>query len=176
MQDQDIEIIFLDIDGVLADFDAHIAHHNVKRPNGKFDYAKMDFNWWATIPVFDGAAAFYEECAKITDTKFLTGPMVSVDCFQGKAHWIAHKFLHQKGKWALTDLIIMHSKKKQLLAAPNRILVDDILENVERWRKAGGIGIHHTGDFAATMRAIKHYTGQQQKPQPSKKPIRPPQP
>jgi 5'(3')-deoxyribonucleotidase len=164
------EIIFLDIDGVLADFDSHAEAHNVRRENGKFDYSKLDFKWWSTIPVFDGALRFYEECKDIAEVKFLTGPMLSVDCFQGKAHWIAHKFLPQRGKFALSDLMIMNSKKKQLLATPNRILIDDTKANVDKWREAGGIAIHHTGDYAKTLAELKSIISAKPNVAPAKPP------
>lgn len=164
------EIIFLDIDGVLADFDAHVSAHDARLDNGRFDYKKLDFNWWASIPVYEGAKKFYEECKDIAEVKFLTGPMMSIDCFQGKAHWIANSFLPHRGEFSLGDLIIMNSKKKQLLAAPNRILIDDMNGNVERWREAGGYGIHHKGDYAQSLAALRSFTPANPKATPTKPP------
>ena len=158
MSNTQIEIIFLDIDGVVADFDTHLHTQNKTKPNGKIDHDALDYAWWSTIPIYEGARSFYDELTALNEVKFLTGPMVSVDCFAGKAAWISEKFLPDRGKWALTDLIICHSKRKNLMAAPNRILIDDRIENVESWRQAGGIGIHHQGDFTQTLAQVKRHT------------------
>jgi len=147
-------IIFLDIDGVIGDFDAHLDAQGKRKPDGRIDRDALDFQWWKSMPVFEGAREFHADLQKLAEVKFLTGPMVSVDCFGGKAAWISQTFLPQRGKWALTDLIICHSKRKGLLAGEGRILVDDTLANIEQWQAAGGIGIHHKGDFKATLDAV----------------------
>lgn len=40
--------------------------------------------------------------------------------------------------------IVDHAIKKQTFARPDIILIDDSWRNIEQWRDAGGIGIHHT--------------------------------
>lgn len=160
-------IIFLDIDGVIGDFDAHAVNENKYKDNGKLDHDALDFKWWSTMPVVEGANDFYDTLTNIAEVKFLTGPMVSVDCFGGKAAWISQKFLPQKGKWALTDLIICHSKRKGLLAGPTRILIDDTKANVDAWRQAGGIGIYHEGDFSKTLMLLQKELKKLKPSQPS---------
>ena len=86
--------------------------------------------------------------------KFLTGPIPLSDCFKGKAEWIMD-FLPKRGRWALQDLIICPSKDKRFLAGPTRILIDDRISNIKEWEEAGGIGIHHTGNFDETMAMVK---------------------
>lgn len=83
--------------------------------------------------------------------------MISADCFGGKAEWLSTKFLPERGKWCLTDLFIVHSKRKQLLATPNRLLVDDRPDNVKSWQDAGGLAVHHQGDFEQTLKQIKQF-------------------
>lgn len=146
--------VFLDMDGVLSDFDKHAKSENKYNANGKLNYDALDFNWWATMPVFSGALDFYHAVQKLSDNvKFLTGPMISADCFGGKADWIT-RFDPAQGKWLLNHLIICPSKDKQYLAGPNRILVDDRSSNIIAWEKAGGIGVLHTGDFEQTLNNI----------------------
>lgn len=148
-------VIFLDIDGVIGDFDTHIETQNKRKPDGRINHDALDHAWWVSMPVFAGAKDFHTALTQLAEVKFLTGPMVSVDCFGGKAAWISQKFLPERGKWALTDLIICHSKRKSLLAGPSRILIDDSAENIASWTAAGGIGILHKGDFAATLATAK---------------------
>ena len=65
------------------------------------------------------------------------------------------KFRPDRGRFALLDLLICRARDKHLLARPNCILVDDREKNVKEWVAAGGIGIHHKGDFAETLRQVK---------------------
>ena len=131
--------IFIDLDGVLADFDTHARAHGKIKADGKTDYDALDVEWWRTMPAFDGAVDFLQELKKEGQTKYLTAPMVSPDSHYGKAQWITN-FEPGRGKWALMDLIICPGKDKQYLAAADRILVDDRIANVKQWEEAGGVG------------------------------------
>lgn len=48
-----------------------------------------------------------------------------------------------------------YSKDKRKWAKPGYILVDDKQSNVEEWKEAGGISIHHTGNFKKTIDNLK---------------------
>lgn len=146
--------VFLDLDGVLADFDTHARQQGKLTPNGKVDYDALDYAWWATMPVYAGAKDFYDAVTRQAPTSFLTGPVLSEECYAGKAHWV-QGFVPARGKFVLEDLIICDAKKKFLMAGPNRILVDDRIANVKAWEAAGGIGIHHTGNYAETLQRVK---------------------
>ena len=41
------------------------------------------------------------------------------------------------------NLILRSAKHKKDFAGPNCILIDDRIDNIQGWRDAGGIGIHH---------------------------------
>lgn len=146
--------VFFDIDGVLADFDSHQKACGKLTPEGKTDYAALDYDWWVSMPAFPGAKAFYDEVKSLVWTKFLTGPVPGADCFGGKAAWV-EGFLPERGRWATLDLIICPKKDKAFLAGPKRILVDDNADNVKAWVAAGGMGVHHTGDFEKTLTEVK---------------------
>jgi hypothetical protein len=163
--------IFLDLDGVLSDFDLHKRQEGKTLPGGATNYNALDYKWWSTMPVFDGAKEFYDAARKLGVVKFLTGPVPHEDCFAGKAHWVRN-FVPERGKNILKDLIICSSGDKQFLARPNHILVDDRIANINEWRAAGGIGIHHTGDFAETMKQLQAAVAQITTPAPVTKPRR----
>jgi 5'-nucleotidase len=146
--------IFLDLDGVLADFDRHAAEQGKLAADGEVDRDALDRHWWATMPAFEGAKAFYDAAKKNGVVKFLTGPMLSTDCFAGKADWV-QTFVPEQGKFALKYLIICPSTDKPYLAKPNHILIDDRIKNIQDWVAAGGIGIHHKGDFKETLKALE---------------------
>jgi hypothetical protein len=146
--------IFLDLDGVIADFETHIATQNKRKPDGKIDWDALDYQWWSTMPAYTGAKAFYDHLKAIAPVKFLTGPVLIEDCYSGKAAWVK-KFVPESGKFILSDLIICPSKEKHLLARPNNILIDDRENNIKDWEAAGGIGILHEGDFKQTLSKLQ---------------------
>lgn len=142
--------IFLDLDGVIADFETHAQNGQKYDDRGHLIRDELDTDWWQTIPAFDGAHDFYKTLRTKAAVKFLTAPMLNSDCHKGKADWV-QSFASKQGKWAINDLIICPSRDKYFLAGPDRILIDDRISNIRDWEAAGGIGILHEGDFAKTL-------------------------
>lgn len=155
--------IFVDMDGVLSDFDTHGHAHGKYDAKGQPKWNELDFNWWATMPAFDGMKEFYADLKTIGNVRMLTSPTLSSECYRGKAEWVEKQW----GKWGLQDLIICRAGDKQFFARPNHILVDDRQKNIDEWVAAGGIGILHKGDYADTMARVQTacdaYTAAQQK-------------
>lgn len=146
--------IFIDMDGVLSDFDAHAKAHDKFDATGKPKWDLLDQNWWKTMPVFAGALEFYNDMRKLGATRILTAPVPVVDSFAGKAEWTLN-FRPESGRFALLDLCIVRASDKNLMAAPGRILIDDREKNIKEWVEAGGIGILHKGDFADTKKRVE---------------------
>lgn len=150
--------IFLDLDGVIADFDTHAITTGVRATHEeKPDFKQMDRVWWAEIPVFDGAFKFYKELTLYGKVRFLTAAIMNPGCHSGKADWIIT--FNDKGKWALKDLIICPRVDKPLLSMPGRVLIDDNEETIHYWNEAGGYGIHHAGSYADTMKRVRKVLG-----------------
>jgi len=145
--------IFLDMDGVIADIETHGHTHNKFAADGRLDYDALDFKWWSGVPEFSGAYDFFKKLQKRGTVRFLSGPIPSAACYGGKAEWVK-KFARKRGKWAILDLMIVRSRDKELIAGPDRILIDDRQDNIAAWEKAGGIGIHHDGDFNKTLQKL----------------------
>ena len=162
--------IFLDLDGVLTDFERHCDETGYRRPDGSPDYERMNCNkWFGNMCAYDGARAFYDDLCRIARVRFLTAPITHPECFGGKAEWIK-SFVPEKGGFVLKDLMIVASQDKYLIAKPGRILIDDRLKNVTAWRAAGGQAVHHTGDYAQTLLAVRNIIAK--KPNSSPKPKR----
>lgn len=147
--------IFLDMDGVISDFEFHAKAQGKYEEDGEtIKWDDLDYQWWITMPAVEGAREFYNALRKEARVKFLTGPVFSEDCFAGKAAWIK-SFLPENGRNALRDLIICPSKNKFYLARENHILIDDRQVNIIDWNNYGGVGIHHQGDFNLTLNSLK---------------------
>jgi len=145
---------FVDIDGVLSDFDTHAKDNGKYGPGGDTLWDLLDLDWWQSMPQYPGAAAFFSALATEGPTRFLTAPVPQVDCFAGKADWVS-RFRARQGIDDLERLIICRAVDKNLLARPHHILIDDRQKNIDEWQAAGGIGILHKGDFADTLRRVR---------------------
>ncbi len=135
--------IFIDIDGVLANFEKHLLDiHGIKlvgRSNN-LPWDKLDFDFFSTIPLFDGAKEFYNILSNDYNANLLSSPILNPGCYSGKAQWILTNLA--SNKFELKKLILCPSEKKHLLSGKNRILIDDYGKNIEGWILSGGIGIH----------------------------------
>jgi 5'(3')-deoxyribonucleotidase len=147
--------VFLDMDGVISDFDQHAIDTGMVRADGKKDYNKMNSHeWYASMPAYKGARSFYDALCKVARVRILTAPLKHIECFSGKADWLK-RFVPERKQWILSDLMIVASKDKKLVAGPRRILIDDREGNVQDWIDAGGMAIHHKGDFEQTLNKLK---------------------
>jgi len=147
--------VYLDIDGVMADFDAHFPQ------TFGLDHRDMaDDAMWATInahpsyffdmPLCDGAAQFYRLIKHLS-------PIILTACPKSNYAHVAR----QKRAWVRKNLCsdavilpVMGGRNKPLfMHAPGDILIDDFQRNIDCWREEGGIGILHR-DFGTTMKEL----------------------
>ena len=149
--------IFLDLDGVIADFDRASEYVALKFDRSKEAdefWGAMEHEYWSTIPVIEGAIEFYKKLKTIGKVRFLTGAICTEGCWSGKASWIMNK-IGNGDKWLMQDLIICASFNKDLISKPGRILIDDTERNILAWRREGGTGILHTfGDFEGSLKML----------------------
>lgn len=143
--------IFVDLDGVLSDFDSHAKAHGKYDDKGETKWDSLDLEWWVTMPAYPGAWTFYDGLRKLGGVRILTAPVPQAACFAGKAQWLEN----ERGHFALLGLIICRASDKAFLARPNHILIDDREKNIREWVAAGGIGIHHKGDYRETIAAVE---------------------
>ncbi len=164
-------IIYLDMDGVFTRWEdyADAAAKAQGIPADKLSdfYHTLDEDWWATIPAYDGARAFYDSVKAIgpSRVKFLTGVKLNPGCFSGKAIWLQN-FIPERGLSIMRDYLPCSSGDKDLQSQPGRILVDDRIENITAWEKKGGTGIHHKGDYADTLRRLQEAVARLNNPAP----------
>ncbi len=136
--------IFLDMDGVIADFDKGVSHIFGQSPDsviaslGNMNFWKqlndIDHFWLYLKPMSDSGELW--NYIKSYDVTLLTTPVSFVKtCKQDKKAW-AEKYLG--------NIDVIFSAHKEKYAEPNTILIDDREDNIRKFNEAGGIGILHT--------------------------------
>jgi len=135
--------IFLDMDGVLVDFDQQFKDLTGMMPREfeskysteefweKIDDAGVGF--WRGMKWMPGGEALYNRAAQ-HDHFLLSSPSRSEVSKIGKRLW-------RRDKTPNTKLYLARSFNKRKFADPNHILIDDREDNIQQWRDAGGIGI-----------------------------------
>lgn len=145
--------VFLDLDGVFADFDARVKHLTGKHPS-QLDRAHLwkmvnsDKRFFAELELIEGCMALWE-ATKDLEPVFLTGAPSSRIFQQQKREWVSRIF----GPEFVVHVV--PKKLKQDFSGPHKVLIDDTPENIEQWIARGGHGILHAGDHASTVKALQ---------------------
>ena len=135
--------LFLDLDGVLADFDRGVQAVTGKRPE-ELPLREMwralakapDF--YNTLEFMHDAEELWEFCRPFRPT-ILTGLPLGSWAPAQKERWVRRML------GADVPIITCMSRDKHKYSGPGHVLVDDREKTREAWERAGGIFIHHTG-------------------------------
>lgn len=169
-------MIYLDMDGVLADFDTAVAAHGVQpgysyihlppsewtpaqRTNDDLVREVMDGpDFWPSIPRMHGALGLVTAAALIVggENVFI---LTATPRLTSRREHIAH----QKTEWAVANLgfasrqviTCLRSEKAQW-AKPSTVLVDDLPTNCTEWEKAGGVAIRHTDARSSVAKLLEY--------------------
>ncbi len=143
--------LFLDCDGVLADFESAAerifgmptreAHHQLS-PHRFWQTLRNQPNFYGSLPLMPDAMALFNSVRHLHPT-ILTGCPMGGWAEPQKHAWAAQHFPH-------TKIITCMARDKRLHMQRGDILVDDTLKHRHLWEDAGGIFIHHTS-AAATI-------------------------
>ncbi|WP_294173191.1 hypothetical protein [uncultured Sphingomonas sp.] len=136
--------LFLDCDGVLADFDAgarRILNDDVRSFEAR--HGKREFwrrlaraqDFYATLPMMPDARELFEAVKHLTPT-ILTGLPIGNWAAPQKVRWAAEHFPG-------VPIITCMARDKARHMSGADVLVDDSLTHRARWEDAGGIFVHH---------------------------------
>jgi hypothetical protein len=134
--------IFLDSDGVLADFDRHVMEFSGgKTPrqlgnDALWELVNSISDFWLTMPLMPGANDLME-------FSLPHNPIILTGCPRTGYDVASTQKPIKLGRYFPgVPVITCLSKEKPLhMKAPGDILVDDMVHNVKRWRNAGGTAI-----------------------------------
>ncbi|HEX4006823.1 MAG TPA: hypothetical protein VHX60_11650 [Acidobacteriaceae bacterium] len=145
MTDPNQPQLFLDCDGVLADFDSlaaqifgmppRAAEHKVGESNFWVEIQKHP-NFYRHLPLMPDARELFNAVAHLNPT-ILTGCPIGGWAEPQKKAWAAEHFPG-------TRIITCMSRNKRDHMQRGDILVDDYLVYRSRWEERGGVFIHHT--------------------------------
>jgi len=149
--------LFLDCDGVLADFDRGASAVLGMAPRAfQAQYGLGRF--WSRLA---RTGQFYAELPLMADARTLfdavahLDPIILTGCPRGgwaEAQKVAWAAEHFPG----TRIITCMAADKRNHASAGDLLVDDTLTHRHRWEEMGGIFIHHQS-AAASIRALAHH-------------------
>lgn len=145
--------LFLDLDGVLVDFDRGYEQLSGLAPEKKNDDVDWDLvnktpAFYARLPPTPDAFLLWDFC-KPYSPAILTGIPESVRTAEAdKRKWVA-KYLG-----AGVTVLCCASKDKCQFGRPGRILVDDWEKYRDKWLATGGAWITHT-DAVSTIAALR---------------------
>lgn len=147
--------IFCDLDGVLVNFEKGIK--DLKKELNITDeniWLDLDEDWWTNLSWMKDGKGLWNHIKKHSPTILTALPRTKKNqAIRGKKKWVEA----QLGK-DIKIICTTKSQKQSYCDHDQCILIDDSSENIDRWKNAGGIAIHHknTKDTINKLKKIQH--------------------
>lgn len=134
--------IFIDMDGVLCDFDTQFSSlkgiprskvKGYKSPDMWKIIERAGEEYWSQMGWNPGGRELWNFLRNFKPI-ILSSPMRHDSCTTGKLKWVAEN---------LGKVPVILESKKYIYSKPGAILIDDLEKNIGPWRDNGGIGILH---------------------------------
>lgn len=144
-----IDKIYLDLDGVVCDFNKRfkeIYGVGPDEPNAKKNFSNFFTNFikdqhFATLDLLPGA---------LTLVEYLKNLPIPTEILSSTGRPEGYlEVSRQKGVWLDTHNIpfkqnfVPGKELKKNFATPSSLIIDDTLSVIDDWKQAGGIAIHH---------------------------------
>lgn len=149
--------LYLDLDGILADFDTLAGHHlgtnNIYKwefiHGGKAFWEILDAvpDFFLSLPMCHRADILWERVSHLSPVILTALPKVG-----------AYSVERQKRAWVRKNLgpdvevICCQTREKPDYCAPGDVLVDDRAINRDRWQEKGGSFVLHEGVYSTLAR------------------------
>jgi hypothetical protein len=163
MPEVKITKIYLDMDGVIADFNKRYKEQYKIYPSEAENYKIFDgfFAKFIADREFATLDLMPDAIELINYLKTLSIPTEILSSTSSERRDI--EIRKQKLEWLENHNItfpvnlVPGKRYKKDYSNPNSILIDDTISNIDQWRREGGIGILHT-DTQTTIGILKMYT------------------
>lgn len=157
-----IKKIYLDMDGVIADFDRRYKSRYKMLPREAEEH--KEFDKFFTQFIKDGEFATLDLMPDAMDLiNFLRGLKIPTEILSSSASEKRDPDIRpQKLEWLKKNniefpaIIVPGKRHKKEYSNKNTLLIDDTPVNIDQWRREGGIGILHTDAFT-TINILKLY-------------------
>lgn len=135
--------IYCDMDGVLVNFDKGYFQltgidSTEGLPNNHTFWDpinKAGYDFWFNLEWMPDGKRLWKYISKY-NPELLSAPSRQEDSRVAKHDWVNKELPG-------VHLILRSAKNKKEFATPKSILIDDRIANINDWREAGGIAIHH---------------------------------
>lgn len=152
--------IFLDCDGVLADFDTLAEQVCGFTPPRDSRIPDIDNEMWRHIeatPDFFGRLPLMPDALELVAGVSHLRPSILTGCPANRP-WVRE----QKARWTVAHfpdlpVTMCRSKEKANFCSPGDVLIDDWTKYRDLWRAAGGIFIHHTDAKSSLLELRRAY-------------------
>ncbi|MCO7487001.1 5' nucleotidase, NT5C type [Stenotrophomonas maltophilia] len=148
--------IYVDLDGVMADFDAAFPalfglDHRVLADDEMWGHINSHPSFFRDLPPMQGAVEFFHSIHHLN-------PVILTACPKSNYPLAAM----QKRQWVREHLsatcmvlpVLGGRHKPLFMHQPGDVLIDDFEANCDAWTAAGGVAIRHAGDWTATRHAL----------------------
>lgn len=143
--------IILDADGVLGNFTQAVLNAH-GRPEGHDDIKDWDFykgwgmndhefwsgiaghEFWYNVELYPWADELYKRLSAIARVTIVTSPCDDDFCSSGKTMWLRKHFNLKPHESFIGG-------RKELMASPTHLMIDDSIKNVESFIARGGMAI-----------------------------------
>lgn len=155
--------LYLDLDGVMADFDAHFPKtfgldHRSMANNAMWATINAHPTYFRDMPPCPGAIEFFRDIEHLSPTILTACPKTNyAHAATQKRSWVREHLGHD-----VTVLPVAGGRFKPLfIHAPGDILIDDFERNAVAWDAAGGVAILHESfdatriQLEATLRYVR---------------------
>lgn len=137
--------IFVDMDGVLADFDSGYERL-CGRPIAQNKWGRYEVDWEKVraTPLFFHRLPMMPDAPELLDGlghpyTILTAVPQEIDVARNEKIYWAHSHIHPE-----QPVICCRARDKCKHGEPGDVLIDDYVKYADLWRDMGGIFIHHT--------------------------------
>lgn len=149
--------IFLDLDGLLFDFEGHfltLFGQTCDSLPDKEMWQMIDAHktFFQDLPLFPQAKEIYNYC-RIDGGRFILTAAPFRD-FENVCRQKTHAVRNKLDPHAHIIFVPGGRNKHLYMRQRGDLLIDDMERNCRFWNENGGVAIHHTGDFAATKLEI----------------------